>query len=105
MISNHANTKYSRVAVIDGLSKRVNLVSIVNPFNTRLTAYVEAPEAGIIRMQLVDNYGVVVHAQNASLQQGGNRVIINNTGNLPAGMYTLKLISNQNIISKKLIKQ
>jgi trimeric autotransporter adhesin len=105
MTSDHSGTKYSRVAVIDGLSKTVNLAAVVNPFTSQLTAYVEAPEAGIIKMQLLDNYGAVVYSQNASLQQGNNRVIINNTGKLPSGMYTLKLISNQNIISKKLIKQ
>jgi trimeric autotransporter adhesin len=105
MTSDYSGTKYSRVAVIDGLSKKVNLAAIVNPFTSQLTAYVEAPEAGIIKMQLIDNYGVLVHSQNASLQQGNNRIIISDTGKLPSGMYTLKLISNQNIISKKLIKQ
>jgi trimeric autotransporter adhesin len=105
MTSDYSGTKYSRVGVIDGLSKKVNLAAIVNPFTSQLTAYVEAPEAGIIKMQLIDNYGVLVHSQNASLQQGNNRIIISDTGKLPSGMYTLKLISNQNIISKKLIKQ
>jgi hypothetical protein len=105
MSNDHSGTKYSRVVAIDGLGKTVNLVSIVNPFTTQLTAYVEAPEAGIIKMQLINNYGVIVHSQNAPLQQGNNKVIVNNTGKLPSGMYTLKLISNQNIISKKVIKQ
>jgi hypothetical protein len=105
MTGDHTGTKYSKIIAIDGLGRTANLVSIVNPFSNQLTAYVETPEAGIIKLQLIDNNGIVVQSQNTSLQQGTNRIIVGNTGGLAPGLYTLKLITNQNIISKKVIKQ
>jgi trimeric autotransporter adhesin len=105
MYGTNTGTRYSRVVAVDGLAKKANLVSIINPFNSQLTAYVEAPEAGIVRIQLIDNMGFVVKSQSSSLQLGANQLVINNTSRLPAGMYTLKILSNQNVITKKVVKQ
>ena len=104
MYGTNTGTRYSRVVAVDGLAKKVNLLSIINPFNSQLTAYVDAPEAGIARIQLVNNMGIVVKSQNSSLQQGANQISISNTGTLPNGMYTLRIISNQTIIGKKVVK-
>jgi hypothetical protein len=105
MFGERTGTRYSKVITVDGLVRKANLVSVINPFSNQLTAYLDAPEAGIAKLQLVDNMGTVVRYQNASLQQGINSIIISNTANLPTGIYTLKIVSNQSVISKKLVKQ
>ncbi len=90
---------------MEGLSKSANLISVNNPFQSQLIAGVQMTEAGTVKLELINNNGVIVQTQNATLQQGINRVEVKNVGGLAPGMYTLKLITNKNVVSKKLIKQ
>jgi hypothetical protein len=105
MVGENNGTRYSRIIGIDGLARSASMVSIVNPFHSQIIAEVQTPEAGIVRLQLIDNSGAIVQTQNATLQQGNNKVTMNNVAWLPSGMYTLKVITNQNVLSKKLVKQ
>jgi hypothetical protein len=101
----YTGEKYSRIISIDGLTANANLVSVINPFHSQLSADVQVKYAGIVKVQLIDNFGSVVRTQNFTLQQGANRIIIKNVEALPAGMYSLKIFSNQNTITKKVVKQ
>ena len=101
----YTGEKYSRTISIDGLTANANLVSVINPFHSQINAEVQVKYAGIVKVQLIDNFGLVVRTQNFTLQQGANRIIIKNVESLPAGMYSLKIFSNQNIITKKVVKQ
>ena len=101
----HNGLKYSKVISLDGLTNTANLVSVNNPFQSRLIAGVQMTEAGTVRLELINNNGVIVQTQHTTLQQGLNRVEVKNVSGLPRGMYTLKFITNKNVVSKKLIKQ
>ena len=105
MTGSRSGNKYSRIIAIGGLAKAAPVVSVANPFHNYVVADIQAPDPDMIKLQLIDNNGLVVLTQIAGLQQGNNRVIMNKTASLPAGMYTLKIITGQNIITKKLIKQ
>lgn len=105
MVGAYNGEKYSRILGLDGLLRSASLVSVINPFRNQLVADIQVTEAGIAKLQLIDNFGVVVKMQNVTLQKGNNPVLMKNTETLPSGMYTLKLITRQNIINKKLIKQ
>ena len=85
--------------------KNALLVSVTNPFQSQLTAGVQMSEAGTVLLQLINNNGIILHSQNFILQQGNNRLTLNNIANISPGMYTLKLITTKNVVSKKLIKQ
>lgn len=101
----HTGVKYSRVLGLEDQSASANLVSVINPFRNQLVADIQLSEAGMVKLHLIDNYGMVVQMQNLTLPQGNNHVVIKNTSGLPPGMYTLKLLTGKNIINKKLIKQ
>lgn len=105
MIGTHTGVKYSKIIGLDGLLRSANLISVTNPFQSQLIAGVQLAEAGLVQLQLINNNGVIVQSQHASLQQGTNRVDIKNISTLPPGIYTLKLIGNKNVMSKKLIRQ
>ncbi len=101
----YTGERYSRIISIEGLTSNAAFVSVVNPFYSQLNAEIQVKHAGIVRAQLINNNGMVVQTQNFTLQQGTNRVVMKNVENLPAGMYTLKIMSHQNVITKKVIKQ
>jgi hypothetical protein len=104
MVGQYNGERYSRIVGLDVLTKAATLLSVLNPFSNHLITTVQVAEAGIIRLQLINNNGVIVHSQNTALQQGSNKIVMNNLDGLPSGMYTLKLTTNQNTTSKKLMK-
>ena len=105
LVERNTRVKYSKVIGLDGLSKNALLVSVTNPFQSQLTAGVQMSEAGTVLLQLINNNGIILHSQNFILQQGNNRLTLNNIANISPGMYTLKLITAKSVVSKKLIKQ
>jgi hypothetical protein len=105
MVGVYNGLKYSKVINLDGLTNSANLVSVNNPFHSQLIAGVQMTEAGTVKLELINNNGVIVQTQHTTLQQGLNRVEVKNVSSLPPGMYTLKFITNKNVVSKKLIKQ
>ena len=101
----YTGERYSRIISVDGLASNATFVSVVNPFYSQLNAEIQAKQPGIVRAQLINNNGIIVQTQNFTLQQGTNRIVMKNVETLPSGMYTLKIMSNQYTVTKKVIKQ
>lgn len=97
--------KISRIVKILPDRKSVEL-TVENPFANSLHAEVNVSEAQIVYLKLIDNSGRIVQNQKFALVAGPNSLQINNTGNLPAGLYTLQLqTAGNNIFNKKILKQ
>ncbi|HTM93498.1 MAG TPA: T9SS type A sorting domain-containing protein, partial [Flavisolibacter sp.] len=80
--------------------------TVTNPFSDKLIAKVISSQAQLVRLNLIDNTGRVVRSEQFALSSGENHLQLNNTGNLPKGLYTIQVQYNANIIiSKKVIKQ
>lgn len=105
MVGTYTGQKYSRVILVDALTTNAILLSVVNPFRNQLNAEVQVKQAGIVRAQLINNNGTIVQTQNFTVQPGLNRIMLKNLDGLSAGMYSLKIISNQNTFTKKVLKQ
>lgn len=101
----HNGEKYSRITSLYAAARGVQFVSIVNPFNSELIADIHSTTAGAVTLQLVDNNGTIVKTQSFTVQDGTNRLRVNNLHHLSAGLYTLKLITDEGMSTKKLIKQ
>lgn len=101
----YTGEKYSRIISLDGLTTNATVVSVVNPFRSQLNAEIQVKQAGIVKAQLINNNGMIVQTQNFPVQPGTNRITLKNLDGLSAGMYTLKIISNQNSFTKKVVKQ
>lgn len=97
--------KISRTVKVSTAEELISFATIPNPFTTKLIAEVTAQEAQIIHLQLIDNYGKVIHRKQFALTEGLNKLQINNTASLPKGLYTLQLFSKHIILNKKLMKQ
>jgi hypothetical protein len=81
-------------------------VNIPNPFSDKLIAQINTVQSQLAYLNLIDNSGRIVRSHQFSLTSGANTLQINNTGNLPEGLYTLQIqLDSNKIISKKIIKQ
>lgn len=81
-------------------------VNVTNPFVNTLTAEITTSETQRVLIRLVDNSGRIVWNRQAVLLAGTNVLQMENTGNLPKGLYTLQLHSGaETRITKKIVKQ
>jgi len=103
MISRDGLIKYSRTIKL-GSGIKMPEVKTVNPFNDQLVITAEIPHAEYIQIQLQDASGKLIRAQKFLSVEGINQIVIKNTGTLPEGFYTMKLLMKDIVITKKLIK-
>lgn len=81
-------------------------LTVTNPFSDKLTAKIAALQTQLVRLNLIDNTGRVIRSEQFALANGENHLQLNNTGNLPKGLYTLQVqYSDNTTINKKVIKQ
>jgi hypothetical protein len=96
------------------ISRTVRVVSnghefdlkVTNPFFHSLIAEVTVPQSQLVYVKLIDNSGRIIRNEKFALINGINSLQINNTSNLPQGLYTLQLQSGGKIVlNKKVLKQ
>jgi len=79
---------------------------VTNPFSDKLTAKINTSQTQLVRLNLIDNTGRILRSEQFALANGENHLQLNNTGNLPKGLYPLQVQYNDNTtINKKVIKQ
>lgn len=97
--------KISRIIKLIPDVKNVE-INIPNPFSNKLVAQINAIQSQLAYLHLIDNSGKIVCSHQFTLMNGTNMLQINDTENLPQGLYTLQIqLSTNKIISKKIIKQ
>jgi hypothetical protein len=104
MVDDQNKVKYSRVIQLNGKENEINFVNAINPFNQRLQFEILSTSNGTANMDLVSLQGVVVRRKEFGLGVGINNLLVNNTDDLPAGVYILRVEFNGNIVQKKLVK-
>lgn len=96
--------KYSRIVKMILGDNNVTVSSIVNPFNSQLDFYLNAPLNSNGEADLLDAFGRPVKKVKFTLAAGNNHITINGTQGLPAGAYTLRIKTDNKAISKPVIK-
>lgn len=105
MIGINNGEKFSKIASLSAENKEAQVLSVVNPFSSELVTNIQSAAAGVLQMQLIDNNGAIIKMQTFTIQDGANRLSWKNMGHLPAGLYSLKIISSTGTTTRKLIKQ
>ena len=75
-----------------------------NPFISRVVVQFQSEGNQNVYLQLADMTGKMLKANSYQVQPGINQLQLN-AGGLPAGMYLLKLITREGIITEKLIRK
>jgi hypothetical protein len=97
--------KLSRIVKIFSTTEALNFINVPNPFTDKLVAEISSPFAGLISVQLIDNYGKIVRRQQLAVAVGTNNLQLDNTSSLPKGLYTLQIQGAGGTVSRKVIKQ
>ena len=74
-----------------------------NPFNNETVIGYQIPEDSEVLFQLIDHTGKLVYQMKKQSQKGYNEISLTNEVFHQAGVYTYKLISNDNTSSKKMM--
>lgn len=101
------NGKYSYSNIV-AVNKNVTAHDVVsvypNPFNStyQLVFTTIADEDALI--ETVDIQGKVLHSKNVALTNGINKVMMNESADLKAGVYFVRVTLNNKVIVQKLVK-
>ncbi|HVG16314.1 MAG TPA: T9SS type A sorting domain-containing protein, partial [Chitinophagaceae bacterium] len=98
------DVKTSKVVLLEQAQSNEAVVSIANPFKNDIIIDVKSPQAGNIRVEILDNNGVVAGSQAFTISAGSNKLVMNKGAQLPAGFYTIRMISRERVWIKKTLK-
>lgn len=105
MINNKGNKKFSRIIQLNNGQDQFALVNLVNPFSKELYFDIMTPADGRIDITLLDMNGKIIREQSFSVYAGVNSLTLQNTNNLPSGMYILQLRNKDLLISRRVVKK
>ncbi len=104
LIGNNNSMKYSRVIQLSHSSTSFGWGHVINPFVNELQFEILSPENGIARVELLDANAKLIKLTNRQIYNGTNNLILDNTNNLPAGMYILKVSVKEKTLIRKVLK-
>ncbi len=101
----NGKVKYSRTVQLSADSKGIEFISVINPFHHALSFEVASDATAIADVDMIDGAGEIIRKLKFTLQVGQNSFSINDTDNLPAGIYTLRVRTASHSIHKRVVKQ
>ncbi len=105
MKNNAGQSSYSRTILLMAETDVFSFVSVINPFGSELGFEIAASQNAKARVELIDATGKTVKKMSIEIGSGINRLTINNTELLPAGIYFLRVNVVGNTIQKTVLKQ
>jgi hypothetical protein len=99
----NGKTSYSEIREVSKSVANINSV-YPNPFNDHFTVDYNMSEAGDANLQLLNTQGQMVYEETVPSQKGQNTYNFNNNREIKTGTYILRLVSNGQVATYKLIK-
>ena len=106
MKNNIQQKSYSRtIQLSPGAISSLTFISVTNPFINELSIDISSGRSVKAVAQLTDIFGRIIKSKSFNLTSGVNHLVFDNTENLPASVYILKLHAEGTILQKKVVKQ
>jgi hypothetical protein len=99
------HSKFSRTIQFSANESKLSFARVINPFSDQLHFDLVSADNSKVTTTLIDTYGMTIKRQTSDLAAGLNSIIMDNTKNLPSGIYILKVQSGNTIIQKRVVKQ
>jgi hypothetical protein len=96
--------KNSNVRLLSVSDVPYDVLSVVNPFNSKLSFDISMPENSQATIILSDQHGRTIKSIRQPVVKGVNAIDIDNLGSLPGGTYILQVITNSGVKSRRVIK-
>lgn len=77
---------------------------VINPFSNQLEFDLTSTRNNMVHIELVDVHGKTVRTSKQIVYNGVNNIRITDTQSLAAGIYTLRVTNNDQVISKRVLK-
>ncbi len=95
--------KYSSIAKLStALSFAV--ANIQNPFKDHINADITVPETGLVRLKIYNGQGQKMREMKQTVKKGADKLIVNELGSIPSGIYHLSVEFKNETQNRKLIK-
>lgn len=104
MRNNAGNFAYSRTVQLSANYSSLYFLTVINPFHDQLQFDIAGNKNSRIKVELIDQSGKPVRKMLFDITKGVNSLQIPNTGNLPTGIYILRVLSDGVIIQKRVLK-
>lgn len=98
--------KYSSIIIItltDNVKK--SLAVLPNPVAEKMNVKIASDVSANADLRLVNNLGQIVYTGSIRLIKGDNLTVISNMGNLPPGVYTLRVLIDNDVLTTRVIKK
>jgi len=96
---------FSKTVQLNKTTAGLTFVAVINPFQNALNFDVSSDHSGKLNAELIDQTGKTVRKNQFDVADGVSSLSFNNTDNLPAGFYVLRVQLGDSFIQKKVIKQ
>jgi hypothetical protein len=96
---------YSRILELSADTEPFSFTSVVNPFANTLYFDISSVKTGMVKVELIDHFGIPVRKKVMDIREGVNQFYFDNTSILPPGMYILRAQMDGAVITKKVMKQ
>jgi len=96
---------YSRIIQVSVTAEIFSLSSVLNPFVSTLYFDVNATKDGVVKADLVDQFGKTVRRATFDVRSGVTQLSFDNTGTLPVGIYILRAEMDGTAVYRRVMKQ
>src|SRR5258706_8088442 len=96
---------YSRIIKLSITPVNFSFASVINPFISALFFDITSVKDGVVKAELVDQFGRPVKRQTFEIRAGVTQLSFENTGTLSAGIYILRVEMEGNAIYRRVMKQ
>jgi hypothetical protein len=97
--------KYSNVILVRKNGIRTLVTIQPNPAITNTTIRLVAEKEGEATIRIIDDLGKTALTYQQKVNKGYNTIILNDLSRLSSGVYSVQIIVNNDIVTKKLIIQ
>lgn len=105
IIASNGQVKFSNVIVIRKYINKTMVNIQPNPAANSTTVSFSAEKEGEVTIRVIDAIGKSVMVNTQKVYKGNNAVLLNNLSRFNDGVYTVQLIINGEVVTKKLIIQ
>jgi hypothetical protein len=96
--------KYSRTVQLNKQPGDVLQINMINPFDQKLYLEISTSLNGRANIKLINLQGKIVKQKDLIINNGTSNLTIDNTDNLPAAAYILRIEFNGRVLQRKVVK-
>ena len=103
VIGSAGEFKYSQIIVLKKTVTQYNISLFPNPAKEFVTIQFMAGNETIVELGIWDNFGKLLQQQKQKVNTGSNSIQLNGLSKYPAGIYILKMITDNKVIANRFL--